>query len=85
MYAGTITGDGHLETKEMIAEGDTVAGRMTFTGTYEGDIHGDPPTGEEIEIKAMYRIKDGQLAEGWFVEGDADTLVQLGLCQELTE
>ena len=58
VYAGTIADDGYLETEEMIAEGDTVAGRMTFTGTYEGDIHGVHPTGEEIEIKAMYRIKD---------------------------
>jgi hypothetical protein len=32
----------------------------------------------------MYCIEDGQLAEAWFVEDDADTLRQLGLWQELT-
>ena len=78
--------DSHLEIEEMIAEGDTVVVRMTFTGTHEGNMHGVPPTGEEIEIRvmSMYRIEDGQLAEGWFVEDDADTLWQLGLWQELT-
>lgn len=78
--------DSHLEIEEMVAEGDTVAVRMTFTGTHEGDMQGVPPTGEEIEIRvmAMYRIEDGQLAEGWFVEDDADTLPQLGLWQELS-
>jgi predicted ester cyclase len=70
----------------MVAEGDTVSVRMTFTGTHEGDMHGVPPTGEEIEIQvmAMYRIEEGQLAEGWFIEDDADTLQQLGLWRELT-
>ncbi|WP_424015687.1 ester cyclase [Halorubrum xinjiangense] len=79
--------DSHLEIEEMVAEGDTVVVRMTFTGTHEGDMHGVPPTGEAIEIRvmSMYRIEDGQLAEGWFVEDDADTLRQLGLWQELTE
>lgn len=33
---------------------------------------------------AMYRIEDGQVAEGWFVEDDADTPSQLGVLQELT-
>jgi steroid delta-isomerase-like uncharacterized protein len=78
--------DAHLEIEEMIAEEDTVSVRMTFTGTHEGDMHGVPPTGEEVEIlvMAMYRIEDGQLAEGWFAEDDADTLQQLGLWRELT-
>jgi len=78
--------DSRLEIEEMVAEGNTVAVRMTFTGTHEGDMGGVPPTDEEIEIRvmAMYRIEDGQLAEGWFVEDDADTLQQLGLWDELT-
>lgn len=79
--------DSHLEIEEMIAEGDTVVARMRFSGTHEGDMHGIPPTGEEIDIRvlSMYRIENGQLVEGWFVEDDADTLLQLGLWQELAE
>ena len=78
--------DAHLEIEEMVAEGNTVSVRMTFTGTHEGNMHGVPPTGEGIEIRvmSMYRAEDGQLVEGWFVEDDADTLQQLGLWGELT-
>lgn len=75
--------DAHLEIEEVIAEGDTVSVRMTFTGTHEGNMHGVPPTGEQIEIQvmSMYRIEDGQLAESWFVEDDADTLQQPVCCE----
>jgi steroid delta-isomerase-like uncharacterized protein len=75
-----------LEIEQLVAEGDTVVARMRFVGTHEGNMHGVEPTGEEIDIRvmSMYRIEDGQLAEAWFVEDDADTLRQLGLWQELT-
>lgn len=78
--------DRTLETEQLVAEGDTVVARMRFTGTHEGEMHGVEPTGEEIDIRvmSMYCIEDGQLAEAWFVEDDADTLRQLGLWQELT-
>lgn len=78
--------DSHLEIEEMIAEGDTVAVRMTFTGTHEGNMLGIEATGKEIEIRvmSMYRIENEQLAEAWVVEDDTDTLQQLGLWQELT-
>lgn len=44
------------------------------------------PTGEEIDIRviSMYQIEDGHLTEAWYVEDDADTLMQLGLWEELT-
>lgn len=78
--------DAHLEIEELVADGDLVVVRMRFSGTHEGPMHGVEPTGEEIDIRvmSMYRIEDGQLAEAWFVEDDADTLRQLGLWGELT-
>ena len=78
--------DGHLEIEETVADGDTVAVRMRFTGTHEGPMHGVEPTGTEIDIRvmSMYRAEDGKLVEAWFVEDDADTLRQLGLWGELT-
>lgn len=33
----------------------------------------------------MYKIKGGYLTEAWYVEDDADTLMQPGLWEELTE
>lgn len=78
--------DRTLEIEQLIAEGDTVVARMRFTGTHEGKMHGVEPTNEEIDIRvmSMYRIEDGLLTEGWFVEDDADTLRQLGLWEKLT-
>lgn len=79
--------DAHLELESMVEEGDTVAVRMRFTGTHEGPMAGIDPTGREIEIRvmAMYRVAEGQLAEAWFVEDDADTLRQLGVWGELAD
>lgn len=59
---------------------------MRFVGTHKGEMHGVEPTGEEIDIRAisMYKIEDGKLTEAWYVEDDADTLIQLGLWEELT-
>lgn len=37
----------------------------------------------DVRVRTIYRIEDGQLAEGWFVEGNTDTLQQLGLWEEL--
>lgn len=77
--------DRTLEIEQLVAEGDTVVARMRFIGTHEGDMHGVEPTNEEIDIRviSMYRVKDGQLVEGWFVEDDADTFQQLGLWEKL--
>jgi len=33
----------------------------------------------------MYRIQDGQLAEGWFVEDDASTFEQLGSLDQIRD
>lgn len=48
----------------IIAEGDTVAFRMTITGTHEGTFEDLPPTGEEFEYPASFfaRIEEGKIA-----------------------
>ena len=53
--------------EDMIAEGDTVAVRLTVRGTHQSKFMNIPPTGGPIEFTAMhfYRIADGKLAEEW--------------------
>lgn len=53
--------------EDIIAEGDTVAARLTVRGTHEAEFMNIPPTGGPIEFTAMrfYRIVDGKLAEEW--------------------
>ena len=64
---------------EMVAEGDTVAYRATWTATHSGEFMGIPATGKRVTITGTYidRIVNGKIARH---EGDWD---QLGLLQQL--
>lgn len=51
----------------VVAEGDTVAMRLTDRGTHDGEFMGIEPTGKEFEIQTMafFRLEDGKVAEWW--------------------
>ena len=40
--------DLHFAIEHVVAEGDTVAGRVTLSGTHEGPLMGMPPTGRSM-------------------------------------
>lgn len=63
----------------MLAEGDRVAARLTFNGRHQSSLDGEAPTGAEITFTGIgiYRIADGQIAEGWF------NFDQLGLMRQM--
>lgn len=66
---------------ELLAEEDLVAARSTITGRHEGEFMGVPPTGEQVEFRAMnfFRFEDGEVVEDWAL-WDATTLMgQLGI------
>ncbi len=46
------------------AQGDTVAGEFTFTGTHLGEYHGLPPTGRPVRVEGvdLFRIADRRIA-----------------------
>lgn len=71
--------DGRLTIESLIAEGDRVVARHTFTGTHDGEFMGVAPTGRTVRIQEIDigRIEDGKIAEHW---GLADVL---GLMQQL--
>jgi C-1 hydroxylase len=76
-----------LETVEdIIAEGDKVWVRLTYTGTHKGEFMGLAPTGKKIESKAVdiYRVVDGKLAEYWNVTDNLNIFKQVGAV-EVTE
>lgn len=54
-----------VSPEAIIADGDTVAVRMTQRGTHEGPFMGNPPTGNTFEIEAMafLRLADGKIVE----------------------
>jgi steroid delta-isomerase-like uncharacterized protein len=72
--------DFHNDVEELIAEGDSVVVRLTYSGTHQGELFGIGPTGRSIAYAgvAIFRITAGQIAEGW-VLGDIHALLrQLG-------
>jgi predicted ester cyclase len=71
--------DGMHRFEDVIAEGDKVVTRGTFSGTHRGELQGIPPTGKEITIPFFHidRIIDGKLVEHW---GQSDLL---GLMQQV--
>ena len=73
--------DGHLSIDQMIAEGETVATRLTFRGTHTGDFLGIAPTGKQVAVPAldMARYADGKLVEHWGGPDQMSLMQQLGV------
>ena len=65
--------------EDIIAEGDKVVTRVTYTGTHQGPLLGMPPTGKTVTVAGIdiSRIKKGRFVEHW---GQID---MLGLMQQL--
>ncbi len=57
--------DFHYSIEEMLAEGDKVFVRWTFTGTHSGEIMGVAPTQKFVTVPGMatFRIVEGKIAE----------------------
>jgi steroid delta-isomerase-like uncharacterized protein len=72
--------DLHFEIEELVAEGDTVAGRVTMRGTHEGPLMGMPATGRTVRQDHMHfvRFRDGKAVEHWGVRDDVTMMRQLG-------
>lgn len=58
-----------LEIQQIVATEEYATLRYTVHGTHLHDFHGIPPSGAAITMPAigLVRVKDGLLAEGWYV------------------
>ena len=65
---------------------DRVWINLTYTGTHTGEFMGLAPTGNKVTMKAVaiYRIANGKLVEGWFINDGLDMFKQIGAI-EITE
>jgi predicted ester cyclase len=73
--------DWHLGRDYVVAQGDRVASRGTFTGTHLGPFFGAQPTGKKAKWTGIiiYRLDDnGMIVERW---QDFDSL---GMFQQLS-
>lgn len=66
--------------EDIVAEGDKVWVRLTYTGTHKGQFMGLPPTGKKITSKAVdiYRLANGKLVEYWNVTDNVNIFKQVG-------
>ncbi len=73
--------DLHFTIEELVAEGDTVAGRLTMSGTHQGPLMGIPPTGRSVRQDHMHfvRFRDGKAIEHWGVRDELGMMQQLGV------
>ncbi|MFD1514051.1 ester cyclase [Halomarina rubra] len=68
---------------DVVAGDDTVAMRVTLSGTHDGDFMDIAPTGESFEVENMVftRLEDGRIAERWILPDMLGMLRQLGVVE----
>jgi predicted ester cyclase len=74
--------DVRMETVELVAEGDSVAGRFVCSATHRGTWQEHEPTGrrfERVDEVYIFHFEDGLIADFWGIEDAASRLRQLGL------
>ena len=73
--------DGQYRIEDLIAEGDSVVVRHTFSGTHQGDFMDIPPTGKQVTTTAIVisRIVNGKALETWINGDDLGRMQQLGV------
>lgn len=66
--------------EDLLADGDRVAGRVTWHGTHSGDFLGVPATGSTVRFSAFHlvRFSSGLAAEWWGVADLLTALDQVG-------
>lgn len=72
--------DLHFTIGAIVAEHDTVAVRLTYTGTHLGHWAGVAPSKRQIEVEEMmfFRFDDTSLVEAWEVQDELALLQQIG-------
>jgi predicted ester cyclase len=78
-YWPTAFPDLIFSVHQVIAEGDTVAARVSFTGTQLGKFGELEPTGRRVEVSEMmfFRFADYKVIEAW------EDFDELGMRQQL--
>ena len=66
--------------RDVVAEGDTVAMRLSIQATQQGDLFGIPATGRTVQWDAVdvYRLSSQKIVEQWAAEDVGSIFAQLG-------
>ena len=73
--------DFRFKVEDMVVQGDTVAVRLTFTGTMTGPFNGDQPTGKPMSVteQLFCRVKEGRVTDIWEDYDELGMRRQLGI------
>ena len=73
--------DFNASIEQMIAEGDKVVIRMTWSGTHKGEFMGIPPTGRNVSFGVIdiVRLAGGKFMEHWGILDNMAMMQQLGV------
>jgi len=76
--------DIHVTIDHVVADGDTVAGAATTTGTQDGDFMGIPKSGKKISMREvhMMRVTDDKMVEHWGLGDGMSMMQQLGVLDQ---
>lgn len=77
----TASPDWREEIVELVAEGNTVAGRFRCSGTHLGEFLGEAPTGKRMDVEEVFflRVEEGKFVDFWGLEDSLNRMRQLGL------
>ena len=77
--------DFYIGIDSLIAEGDTVAARTTFSGVHTGNLMGVPPSNKRLSWQVMhfFRIANGRIAESWHSPDQLGMLQQVGVVPDV--
>lgn len=73
--------DMHWVVDEMVASGDKVVTRFTWTGTHRGTFLGIPATGRGVSVKGVVidRLEAGKMADSRILMDNFTMMQQLGV------
>jgi predicted ester cyclase len=73
--------DWHWEIRNLVVDGDYIAGHFAVTGTHLGAFQGIEATGRRVTISefTFYRLEDGKFAEVWDLADMDAVMRQIGL------
>lgn len=73
--------DLRMTIQEYVEDGDTACAVIRFTGTHQGPLFGNAPTGRAVDVMMVdvVRFRDGRAVEHWGAGNDLVMLAQLGI------
>lgn len=75
--------DSNFTIDDLLADGDKVIYRNTFTGTQKGEMMGIPATGKQVSVRTIgiARISGGKIVEEWENMDEMGIMQQLGVIE----